>query len=138
MKNKGFTLVELMVSITLILLLFTIAVPAGIKLAQNSRKKQCKEIKEVLLTAADLYVSDMIANKIIPKDKITLETLYNNDYIEENYKIDYNKTNINKGKLIKDGNTNDINIILTKNGKSDYSNDYGYYTYSLDIDICSK
>ena len=137
MKNKGFTLVELLVSISLILLLFTITVPAGIKLSNNAKAKECKNIKDEILTAVDLYVMDHIVNGKVSFTEINLRDLYNANLIEEEYSININKSTILNGVWKSKNGTTDIIIILTKNNSSS-SSDAGYYTYSFknNIDIC--
>ncbi len=140
MENKGFTLVELIVSITLILLLFTIIVPAGIKLNNNAKIKECENIKDEILTAVDLYVDSHMVNGKVSFSYVTLKQLYDEDLIEREYKIDINGTKIFEGKW----NNEDLKINITRTNSSvDYKDDelkekMGYYTYSLEKDICYK
>lgn len=138
MNNKAFTLIELIASITLILILFTVAVPVSTKLIQNSNKKQCDMVKESLLTAADLYVTDRMVNNTVNFSSISLKEMYDKNYIEEIYEIKYNNSKIYQGELQKDGESSKvININLTYNSDSP-SAGIGYYTYELDTDICSR
>ena len=57
-RKNGFTLVELIVSIALILLLFTLIVPGVTKLIHQSKVKQCEQIKDTIESAVDLYVTE--------------------------------------------------------------------------------
>lgn len=132
MKNKnGFTLIELIVSISLVLLLFTLVVPGVTKLVRNSKKKQCENIKEIFYSAADLYVTDRKSS--YSGDKISLETLYNTNYIDEKYEIEVNNSNITNGIWSVTGSP--LNIITTRH-EPYAGSEYGYYTYTIETDIC--
>lgn len=137
MRNKNaFTLIELIISISLILLLFTIVVPGITKLIQQSKVKQCEQIKENVLTSVDLYVTEN-KNTFNAGGIITLSQLYAGNYIDEEYKIDINNSTIEKGKWKQsNGSETDINISINKNEISTGSG-YGYFTYTIETDFCN-
>ena len=130
-KKNAFTLVELIVSISLVLLLFTLVVPGVARLINQSKIKQCEQIKENILTAVDLYVTE---NRI-SAGTIKLNDLYLGNYIDEKYEIDYNNSTIEQGIWKKGGNTENILINITKNSLN--SSTYGYYTYNITTDFCN-
>jgi len=114
-NSKGFTLIELIVSIALILLIFVIAVPVSTNLIQNSNKKQCNNILQDILTNAELYVLDHPNNYNSGFTQTTLEltTLYNNGYIEDNY--DFKNGYILRDGVLYDEDTKlSVNIVVTK------------------------
>jgi len=131
MKNKkGFTLVELIVSIALILVLFTLVVPGVTRMISQSNTKQCEQVKENILTAVDLYVTEH-KNSFASGGTLKLSDLYNGNYIDEEYKIEVNNSKITQGKW---GN-GEIEIKVTKN-ESYSGSEYGYYTYEIVTDFC--
>lgn len=115
-NNKGFTLIELIASIGLILAIFMVAVPVSTNLIQNSNKKQCNNLVEEILTNAELYVLDH-SNEY--KDGFTnttleLTTLYESGYIEDNYDFKNGYT-LENGTLYDEGTlVPDVNIIITR------------------------
>lgn len=138
-NNKGFTLIELIVSIGLILVLFMVAVPVSTNLIQNSNKKHCNMIVEELLTNAELYAMD---NKINPNlndtKELSLQDLYNGGYIEEDY--DFKNGYILEEGILKDenGSTTDIKVNITKEkydveGEEEQTDGYNKYVLSLAI-----
>lgn len=135
MNNKAFTLIELIASITLILILFTVAVPVSTKLIQNSNKKQCKNLVEDILTNAELYVLDHPNDyKNMTDKELEFQTLYNSGYIESEYDFK-NGYKLENGLLKKDEEEKKININVIYNSDQG-STGMGYYTYELDYDIC--
>jgi len=120
--DKGFTLVELIASISLILILFVIVMPISTNMIQNSNKKQCKTLVEDILTNAELYVLD---RPNFTETSISLNNLYNSGYLDDNYDFKNGYT-LENGILKYEGIQNttiQINI--------DSSN--GYNKYELDI-----
>lgn len=83
MKNKkGFTLIELIASIALILVLYLVVFPGATNMIQRSNKKHCETLIDELLTNAELYALD---NNIKTNDKIHFDDLYNGGYVEDEY-----------------------------------------------------
>ena len=83
MKNKkGFTLIELIASIALILVLFLVVFPGVTNMIQRSNKKHCETLIDELLTNAELYSID---NNIKYDTDIYFDELYNGGYIEDKY-----------------------------------------------------
>ena len=58
MKANGFTLVELIVTIAIMLLIFSIATPTILSASEKKKKEQCESYVEQFETLAELYVSD--------------------------------------------------------------------------------
>ena len=96
MKKNGFTLIELIVTISLILLLFTLVFPTSTRLIQNSNKKHCEGLIDTLITSADLYSID---HNIKEDGRIIyFNILYNGGYIDSEYDFKFgyvmNETNM--------------------------------------------
>ena len=58
MNKKGFTLIELVVTIALLAIIVLIAVPAANTITEKSKKENCKTLRDSTIRAAELYVSD--------------------------------------------------------------------------------
>ncbi len=69
MNRKGFTLIELLATIVLLAMIAMIAIPAVNGVLSNNKQKNCETLKESIIRAATLYVSD---------NKYTLAWDYNN------------------------------------------------------------
>ena len=100
MKNKGFTLIELIITITLIAI---ISVTVGVSVSNmlsNQKEKEAKELKKIIETAACIYyeVEDSTVKEVTLKtlveagllDKdltnpITKSPLEENDKVEINW-----------------------------------------------------
>jgi len=139
MRNKkGFTLVELIVSIALILVLFTLVVPGVTKMTNQSKIKQCEQVKESILTAVDLYVIEH-KNSFDSGGTLNLSTIYDGgNYIDEEYKIEINNSTIEQGIWEKsDGSSQEIKINVAKN-ESYSGSEYSYYTYTIETDFCKQ
>lgn len=140
-NNKGFTLIELVASIALILILFVVVVPLSTNLIQNSNNKQCKNLVEEILTNAELYVLDHpneYKTAFISKE-LELSTLYDGGYIEDNYdfKTGYRLKN---GNMYNENETIvDAKVIITKvkEGATVTENTTdGYNKYELSLNVC--
>ena len=94
-NNKGFTLIELVAVIAILLVIMTIAMPSITSLLGRTEDKISKEKENAFISAARDYVSDNY-NTVLPSGKnkcyITLENLYNRGYLSEN---SYKDTNDN-------------------------------------------
>ncbi len=115
-NNEGFTLIELIASIGLILAIFMVAIPVSTNLIQKSNKKQCNNIVEEILTNAELYVLDHPNDYKDGFIQTTLEltTLSEKGYIEDNYDFKNGYT-LENGLLYDEGTLVPIfNIIITK------------------------
>ena len=78
MKNKGFTLVELLAVIVIMALLLTVAVPSVIGVANKIRTNMfCSKVKDIE-SAAKLYGNDYI-DEINNSKTITVQDLINNN-----------------------------------------------------------
>ena len=107
MKNKnGFTLVELLVVISIILILGLIVTPKIIKTIENNKLKIYKEQEKRLEEAGLKYIQNKYISENESEIKITKQELINSNYIEEIYDIN-DKTKICNAYVI----INNINTI---------------------------
>ena len=83
LNNKGFTLVELLAVLVILVAIMSIAIPSISSSLERSKAKQEESKHRILESAAELYVTDHRNNITKPKCVITLETLYNENYIDE-------------------------------------------------------
>lgn len=139
MRKNGFTLVELLASITLIIILFSIAVPVSINLVQNSNRKQCEGILNTIISSAELYVLDNpnFYNDTFLSKTITFADLYKYNYIDEEYDFQ-NGFVLKKGVLYENGSESQINGVTVErriDGENIATNE-GYFEYVLDK-ICN-
>lgn len=84
MKNKGFTLIELVASIVIITIIALLAFPAIINVLNNSQRQLDQSVKKILISSAEKYVKDNIDN--FPKP---LEGEKNNDTLIEISKLEH-------------------------------------------------
>lgn len=112
MKNKnGFTLVELLVVISIILILGLIVTPKIIKTIENNKLKIYKEQEKRLEEAGLKYIHNKYITENESEIKITKQELINSNYIEEIYDIN-DKTKICNAYVI----INNINTIPVAKG----------------------
>ena len=112
MKNKnGFTLVELLVVISIILILGLIVTPKIIKTIENNKLKIYKEQEKRLEEAGLKYIQNKYISENESEIKITKQELINSNYIEEIYDIN-DKTKICNAYVI----INNINTIPEAKG----------------------
>ena len=79
MKNKGFTLMELLGSITILALIAVIVFPAILNLLGDSQKEIDSKRKEYAISAAREYVID----KEPANGEISVQTLIDEGYLKE-------------------------------------------------------
>ena len=102
MDNKGFTLVELLAVLIILIAIMSIAIPSISSSLERSKDKQNEARKKVLESAAELYVTDHKNNIENNSCCISLEELKSENYIDEdatkdadgkvfNGNIEYNK-----------------------------------------------
>lgn len=106
MKNKnGFTLVELLVVISIILILGLIVTPKIIKTIENNKLKIYKEQEKRLEEAGLKYIQNKYISENESEIKITKQELINSNYIEEIYDINDKKKICNAYVIINNINT---------------------------------
>ena len=82
LNNKGFTLVELLAVLVILIAISSIAIPTISSSLDRSKNKQTKAKEKLLLSAAELYVTDH-RNNINDSCFISVQTLINEGYVDE-------------------------------------------------------
>ena len=109
MKNKkGFTLVELCISIVLILLIAVFVMPRLINLGDSSKEKLYNSKINLALSAAYRYGNDNVDKLSDSCTNITIGALINLDYLDGDDKNGYNFENPLTGESM-----NNMGICLT-------------------------
>ena len=83
LNNKGFTLVELLAVLVILVAIMSIAIPSISSSLERSKAKQEESRAKLLESAAELYVTDHRNSITNSSCVITLETLLNENYIDE-------------------------------------------------------
>ena len=107
-NNKGFTLVELIATVTIMLLITIIAIPTSMNFINRGKTTQYNQIKSEIEQAADKYYRQ---HKDTVSSSIALNALLNENLIDEQYER-------KNGKLVDPRNNNkclsgNINIVIT-------------------------
>lgn len=98
-KNKGFSLVELLATITIIGILTSVAIVGVSKYTSKAKDDSFKYLQEAIFNASEEYVMDHKWNLVLPsKPIIEIYTLYDEGYIE-NIKSPYDKDEDCTGKV---------------------------------------
>ena len=91
MKNKGFTLVELISILTILAIIALITIPVMTKTIKNAEQKSLNEQKQVIINAAKKYALD-ISDELPEYDGdvyiITVNKLRNSAYLNEDNIVD--------------------------------------------------
>ncbi|MBR3897792.1 MAG: prepilin-type N-terminal cleavage/methylation domain-containing protein [Bacilli bacterium] len=80
MKNKGFTLVELLAVIVMIAIVASISVPIIISVINDSRAKSYDRQVEMIKDAAERYVNENALE--FSENKVSVETLKSTGYLK--------------------------------------------------------
>ena len=110
LNNKGFTLVELLAVLVILIAISSIAIPTISSSLDRSKNKQTQSKNKLLISAAELYVTDH-RNNINDNCFISVQTLINEGYVDEydeipkNGIIEYTKSD-NKYELKTNGDQN--------------------------------
>ena len=86
MNNRGFTLVELLAVIAILIIIVGIAVPTISSSIERTNEKQQEVKRELIITTAELYLSDhkRIREKFYNAECIiNVDSLIDNEYLKE-------------------------------------------------------
>lgn len=132
MNNKGFTLVELLATITILIIIFLIIVPSVTNIINSSKETVYnKQINTILTAAYDWSLKNI--NKLPEKDGKTFVTL---SELKMNGLVDANIIDTDT----KEPFPNDLVISITNVGlsyknKNSYSKKEGNYLYTVEIKL---
>ena len=98
-NNKGFTMVELLATVTILGILATIATVSVTRTMQKAHKEYDQKQNKLFTTAAQTYFTDnrsALPKKLLTTSEVTLQELIDKNYIEEI--VDYKKKAYKKDK----------------------------------------
>ena len=109
LNNKGFTLVELLAVVVILVVLMAIAIPNISSSIERSNKKKDDAMQKVIESAGELYVSKHKGN-ISGSCKITIDMLIGENYLNRNDVSDYMSSCLNyeNGRLIYSSDCSDF------------------------------
>lgn len=84
MNNKGFTLVELLAVIIILLGIAMVSVSNIISSLEKNDVQECEKQKEIIINAAKIYFS------LNDETEVTVQTLIDNDYFKSSDVSKYN------------------------------------------------
>ena len=101
MNKKGFTLVELIVTIAILLSITLVAIPSVSKMKSNNEKKQKGRIEQIIIDAKDTYCDFNTCNSEIEIKALIDQKLLDRDTIDniidiDNCKITNDSTKLNQ------------------------------------------
>lgn len=125
LDNKGFTLVELLAVLVILISVMTIAVPAISGSLEESKSKQLEKNKKLLANASDFYVTNnknMIFEKLDRSTScfIDLNILKNENYIDSSVLIDMDGNDLSEIAVIV---FDSVSYTFTYTLKEDINND---------------
>lgn len=137
MNKKGFTLVEVLSTIVILMILFTIVTPTVVDIISDGKDKMLnRNVNSILLGANDWAIDNatLLPDELNQKINITLGQLKQGGYVNANIK------NPKSGELF----NNDMIITITNIGKTaenkkiEYSRYNGDYLFVADIESGSE
>lgn len=119
LNNKGFTLVELLGVIIILMAILYLAIPSLTSSVERSKRNQFEQKKELIISAGELYISDIKTTK--RKCRITLDKLKNEDYLSGITIINpFNDKEEIKGEVIYNKDSADIYTFCMDNECDNY------------------
>ena len=83
LNNKGFTLVELLAVIAILIIIALVAIPNISSSIERTKDKQDAAIKRVIKSAGDLYTSNNKSKFNSGGNCLSVSILINEDYLDE-------------------------------------------------------
>lgn len=114
-NNKGFTLVEVVTTIALLVLLVGIIVPSYVSIQRNNEIKNYKKLKETILNAAENYYQNNLSLGSLTECHITVNDLANKKLIKTPIITPKNNDEISLSTYIKISKTINIDSSLEIN-----------------------
>lgn len=119
LNNKGFTLIELLGVIVILMAILYLAIPSLTSSVERSKSKQLEKKKELIISAGELYISDIKTTK--RKCRIMLNTLKNEDYLSSITILNpFNDKEEIKGEVIYNKDSADIYTFCMDNECDNY------------------
>ncbi len=106
MNKKGFTLVELISTVAILVLLVTITTIIILNVVENTNEELEQGTKLVLFNAAEAYLNDNVEVATNGTYTVTIATLMNNDLISETFIDAQDSNTITKNSCVKVNVTN--------------------------------
>lgn len=106
MNKKGFTLVELISTVAILVLLVTITTIIILNVVENTNEELDQGTKLVLFNAAESYLIDNANVKSNGTYTVTVSTLLNNDLISETFIDSQDSNSITRESCVKVNVTN--------------------------------
>lgn len=88
LNNRGFTLVELLAVLVILITIMAIALPSISSSLERSKEKQNESRKKVLMSAAELYVTDHKNSINSSSCCIGLDVLVSENYVDKDATLD--------------------------------------------------
>lgn len=121
LNNKGFTLIELLGVIIILMAILYLAIPSLTSSVERSKNKQLEKKKELIISASELYISDIKTLK--KKCKITFDALKKGDYLTSMNIIDpFNDNEEIKGAVIYNKDDKNMYTICMNSECDSYKN----------------
>ena len=81
LNNKGFTLVELLAVLVILIAIMSIAIPSISSSLERSKAKEREQKEKIILSAAELYVTDH-RNNFAESDTVSINSLIDENYLK--------------------------------------------------------
>lgn len=117
MKNKGFTLIEMLGVMTLLVLIFAIVYPNAMEMLEKSKKQDYVDYQNTIILATEAYVN---ANGISMPTASETVTVTFSDLMNSNY-LSTNVMNPRTKELVSENPSSEVKISLDEAGEYIYT-----------------